>query len=670
MIGGQRGGSEGVGSSLSMREDMAPLVRQTSLDVVPTRESPVQQLPTAPAEKRNFVSLTCIPNPLALQGDEGGREEGDGEDENDLRKDPILPLMTSTPAGSMAQEIPTKGERKAGVPSTAADTPLFSSPQRRAHVNLRQLTSLSSFDPGREGEGEGNPNSPETTASGGAAAAGRRENSEEANQSSVAQKEGKSQTPAEKPRARAMSRLEKLTSLDYIRSSIRRSLKKKRVSFLTKTPESTPKAKKKNPPPREVDLEPDPLTFSNQSAFDTDESANARIHTPSPLSPDFEGVDDTPQRYPNDFYNPDVYPETHQFHRNYPGAGQRMRAYSDMPPYPPQLSQPTYYPSMPPHYLQPSYPQLSQQYIPQPYVPPQPAFVGSPVHRAFAPMPPMAANSAPHPRDRYTRRYSDTTAPSTAAPSRAVPSQGVRGMAPYTLPAQNPEWYLYPSEDPRLRSPEALTEVSDGYGCGQSPDRFTETSNISDVRALSPDAYALMSGRNGYMEGPQRFRDSATNPGDFPTPGQYPPTSAVFPMEGGHFRERSIDDSLRSHDLESSFQSRMEPGLNRARMDPGPHRNGIEMGAYGGRMEMGGQRMESGWHSQREDPYEMGIPAWLMEGMENVPRSPERLTSFSDESSSEKPADSITPKARVSWNNEIIEYARTPSECSSDHYDL
>ncbi|CAI8055917.1 hypothetical protein GBAR_LOCUS30480, partial [Geodia barretti] len=353
-----------------------PLMRQASLDMVPTRESPVQLPP--PRKRREYKSLTCITNPLAVEESEA-REEGDGVDENDLRKDPLVPVMTSTPVNQGAEDLPTKEAKqrhnKAEVSWKVTESGSSSTLTTPRKKSLRQLTSLP-LPEAEEREGDENDQEVSTALSKRAEGGGDNEKPEK----------------DEKAPAKPMSRLEKLTSLTYnIRSSIRRSLKKKRVSFLTRTPESTPKAKKKTPPrtlpTAEPDFDPDPLMFSNPEAFDTEgPMLSPRIHTPSPLSPEFEGVDDYPQRYFDDLHNPDVYPETHALRHPYPGVGGggRMRTYSDVPMFAPQLSQPTYYPSTM-HYPQPSYPQLSQQYIPTSYGPPQPP-VGSPSHRGFGPL--------------------------------------------------------------------------------------------------------------------------------------------------------------------------------------------------------------------------------------------------------------------------------------------
>ena len=583
-------------------------LRRTSLDMVPTRESPVQ-LPSAQlaGKRREYKSLTCISNPTALQAEkeEEAREEGDGVDENDLRKDPLVPVLTSTPViqPEVEDDLPTKEakqqQRKAESSwraSESGNSSVFMSPRKKS---LRQLTSLT-LPESEEREVNG------TTPKG-------------AEGEGVTDKEN---LKDEKTPAKPMSRLEKLTSLTYnIRSSIRRSLKKKRVSFLTRTPESTPKAKKKTPPrtlPAEADLDPDPLTFSNQSALDAEgPMLSPRIHTPSPLSPEFEEVDNFPRRYTDDFYNPDIYPETHTLWNPYPSGGPRMRSYSDMPMFAPQLSQPTYYSSAM-HYPQPSYPQLSQQYGPPMYGPPLQPLVGSPSHRAHGPLsvqPTLqqpVVGSPPHhnygplslpPQPLVGSPPQHAAGPLSFAPQPLVGSPTHHSAGPLSLPPQplvgSPTHHgfgplsLHPSLHPgllpephgrrytdsggsshgrgrgrtndpsigddrrfhRARSPDVHTDAASNVSVdrGMSPDRFTETSYASEVPTPSPDIYNTLmhAGRNSYMDPPLRHRGIPTSPEENPAsnpfyggPHPYIGGTEMFrgPLPGQQYAERSIDN--------------------------------------------------------------------------------------------------------------------------------
>ena len=598
--------SEGeTGSQTSYR----PLMRQTSLDMVPTRESPVQLPPAQQlaGNRREYKSLTCISNPVALraEGETEAREEGDGVDENDLRKDPLVPILTSTPVGqAVDDDVPTKEakqhRKKVEGSWKAGESLSFASPRKKT---LQQLTSLTLPE---SDEREGSENTGEQGAEGG----GDKENLKN-----------------DKGPGKPMSRLEKLTSLNYIRSSIRRSLKKKRVSFLTRTPDSTPKAKKKTPPRTlpmaEPDLDPDPLTFSNQAALDAEgPMLSPRIHTPSPLSPEFEGVDDYPQRYTDNFYNPDIYPETHTLRNPYPGVGggggSRMRSYSDIPMFAPQLSQPTYYPSTM-HYPQPSYPQLSQQYVPPSYGPPLQPLVGSPSHRGFGPLSVQPTFQQPVVGSPPHHNLGPLSQPLVGSPTHhgggpfSIPPQPLVGSpphhnpGPFSLPPQplvgSPPHRtlgplsMYPSLHPglppephgrrytdssvgtrgrgrggndprdsrrsnRALSPDTYTDtasnVSSRYDRGISPDRFTETSYTSEVPTPSPDilySALLHSARDGYLDPPLRYRGIPTSPEESPySPQFYSNQGGTHSYGGGgekpyrghppaqHYSERSVDN--------------------------------------------------------------------------------------------------------------------------------
>lgn len=712
---------DGGGSQISLQS----LMKQRSLDV-PTRESPVP-LQTSSQKKEPM----CISNPFALQEDGEGREDGDGVDENDLRTDPLVPIMTSTPENQGADDFPTKEEKQQRVAHSSWKSDESGDSVSRKK-NLQQLTSL-----GRE---EGGASTDAASASSGATG-GRKDDSS---------------AKEEKPRPKPMSRLEKLTSLDYIRSSFRRA--KKRVSFLTRTPDSTPKAKKKTPPHTlPVDLTPDPLTFGNPGAFDSEERAiSPRIQTPSPLSPEFETVDEYPQRYPDTFYHPDIYPETHSLRPPILGGGggapTRMRAYTDVSMYPVQLSQPTYYPSTM-HYPQPNYPQLSQQYIPQPYALPQ-HMNRSPAHRSHGPVPPQRVHPPLHPPETYSRRYTDTAALGSAASARMAVAGRGRGSS---APSQN---HKHPSTDTHrgntVTSPDMYTDMSSDQLLSQ--DRFSETSNVSDIGAPSPDSYTgMVPGRDSYFEAPLRFRSIPTSPQERPYSPQYYPPGAQFrehvihtqphytersidnqmgyrqssssqilspvhyrermpdnPPHGGRYRRNSIEHqplirlssaepAVPHHSRGSSIDNQppiaghirrtvdnqlpnsghfrrssvdgQPPGTGRRTsidnhpgshhqgysdfqpiLEPGPPRNGIDMDGWQ-HSQRDNQTMQYGMGSQQQ--YDrLGLPEW--DDNEATPTGPDPGV---------RPADSGNTKMRVSWNTEIIEHTRTPSDCS-DHYNL
>lgn len=661
-----------------------PLRKQTSLDMVPTKGSSV----SLPPQKNDPM---CFSNPLALQGSEEreGREDGDGEDENDLCTDPPGP-MTSKPSNQGPDDFPTKEEKQ---PKVKQNTPKSDD----SVLNLQQLTSL-----GRAEEKATTVTTPDSSGVPGGSEEG------------FIPKE-------EKPQPKPMSRLEKMTSLTYIRSSIRRSLKK-RVKFLNQsTPDSTPKAQKKIPPRTlAVELTPPDLTFGNQDAIDSVE--HDMLQTPSPTSPEFEGGDDYPQKHS------DIYPETTSSLRlPFPGGGHgaagggamRMRAYSDMSMFAPQLSQPTYYPSTM-HY-QPNYPQLSQQYFPPTF------YMESQAHRSYGPLQPLQ----PLPES-YTRRYTDAAVGSGAGTSRMAPVGGARGSG---APSHN---HKQPSADHHratlVRSPDMYPDRHMGIDHVLSPDRFTETSNVSDIRLQSPDPYSGLG--PGYVEAPLRYGSIPTSPEEspqhYPTRGSGAQHSVKNPQSAMPYTEQSIDSQMMyrqanpllspmhyragvtdhstdgryrrnsidhqpmmnpssqpplpyhirqsstdnqlpiaGHIRRTSFDNQLPPNTGnvrrssvdgqaanaskqtssnhlgaqhqgyrdyQSRMGYGPHRNGIELDEW--------------QHSQRDDYYaqqyeRLELPEW--DDNEATPTDP-------------NPGE--RPKPKIKWNTEIIEYERTPSDCS------
>ena len=691
LLQGSKTMSDDGGSQISLR----PLMKQRSLDVVPTRESPQSQK----------IDLMCIPNPLALQREED-REDGDGEDENDLCTDPLGPIMTSTPTNQGADDLPTKEERQPKVKQNSSKSDELGALVSPRKKSLQQLTSL-----GREEEEASTVAAPDSLEVTGGSEEG-------------------SSPKEEKPRPKPMSRLEKLTSLDYIRSSIRRSLKKnreKRVKFRS-TPDSTPKAKKKNPPHNlSVDLTPDSLTFTNQEAIDSEEhDISPRIQTPSPISPEFEAVDDYPQRRP---YNPDIYPETPSLRHPFPGGGRgasgggatRMRAYSDMPMFAPQLSQPTYYPSTM-HY-QPNYPQLSQQYFPPSYAP---HYMVSPAHRSHGPPQPVHT-----PLESYSRRYTDTAVGSGGGTSHMG---GARGGG---VPSQNHKQSSADNHRANLmRSPDMYAEM--GIILSQQDHILSQDHSSNASRVQSPDVYPGMA--PGYIEGPLRHRSIPTSPEEGPfSPQHYPTRGAGAPhsvktspyreqsienqmgyrpsnhlqspthyREGmtdistdGRYRRNSIEHQMKRSSMEippilphhirqgsaekqlpiadhirrTSISNQVPPNTGNYRRSsidgqaPSTNHPGAQYQGYrdfGFRMGPGLPRNGDDWqHSQRDDHYGMGSQQY--DRMESLEWDDEATPT--DANHGERQIDSGTTRTKVKWNAEVIEHERTPSDIS-DTYDL
>ena len=221
-----------------------------------------------------------------------------------------------------------------------------------------------------------------------------------------------------KGRSKTMSRLEKLTSLDYIRQSFR--IKKKKVSF-QKTPETTPTPSKKK-------------------------GSNGGTTTIATIQADKE----SPQRRVSNVSS-DMFSPTEESFLRAEQQGQHMMgvAHGDLPmmgPMPihgyPQLSQPSYF--LPHPY---AYPQLSQQYHPQlsqSYVP-----YPSPYHH-MATAEPLRTRDHRY-QDVVTPDFSDITTPEHAR-FRERPLHSPE-------PQQGSEF----SYDLRAHTPE------------QSPDKFTES---------------------------------------------------------------------------------------------------------------------------------------------------------------------------------------------------
>ena len=162
--------------------------------------------------------------------------------------------------------------------------------------------------------------------------------------------ESKEESPStKKGRSKAMSRLEKLTSLDYIRQSFR--IKKKKVSFQNvKTPETTPTPTKKG---TKKQASPAPTTSS------TTPNSNGSTAYPKPAP---EKDVDVPQRRTSNA-STDIFSPTEESFFRLQQQQQAAQNYMDHMihmGYAAQLSQPNYFM---PHPQYP-YPQLSQQYFP------------------------------------------------------------------------------------------------------------------------------------------------------------------------------------------------------------------------------------------------------------------------------------------------------------------
>lgn len=558
---------------------------------VPTRDSPVAP-PLATSQplgygKKDFASLTCIPNHPAME-----------EEELTLQEEAI-----------MEELLHEQSLHEVGKPLRGPETPSessVSSPRRQStgRVGLGEMTTLPGQEeapkPSNDREDAPTPAEPSPSTSG--------QNAEE----ETGQK--KSSPAIKKSRSRTMSKLEKLTSLDYIRASLR--LKKKRVSF-QKSPESTPKSKKKKKKKPEQEI-----VFTNKALLEGEGEEDLLTPPQSPTSkfPQQPKIHPTsPPRYPptGDFFSPED--EFDLQGVPYLPPTRRQRAYTDVPNlYPAQLSQPLYYSPMAP-YQQDSpttYAQLSQQYYP-------------PTLDTYYPQPyPIQPNP-------YGRRYSHEMPAQTSRYPGMVRPEGYSHITSPDHERQRsvttPERYLEPGSRLdagflRARSPDRFTDTSSNMSDRhqpRSPDRFTESSYSSDRYADSfgfmPDRYLPDIHHDLNLRTPERYVDphypGATSPSRF-SDVRTPDT-----LVG------SIDGSYSGVGMPDRFLDSMERDRHYGKRPP--------------------DRVSKGFERQRDS-------------------NSKQIRKLSDASNSDKSA----PRSKVSWDSEIIEYPRPPSDLSESDIDL
>ena len=314
---------------------------------------------------------------------------------------------------------------------------------------------------------------------------------EEKGEEGAKDKDIKESSPGiKKGRSKTMSRLEKLTSLDYIRQSFR--IKKKKVSFQNvKTPETTPT------PPKKSVKKSSPVhngkALTNDSGLDK-MAADSRERRISAASTDMFS--------PNEEYLRHHQPYTDHMMGVAPG----MYA---------QLSQPNYY--VPAQY---AYPQLSQQYYPQLSQGYGNPYGTSPYHQV--PLNDYRAQREP-PGNRYqeviTPDYSDITSPDR---------ENFRGHSPEPNDRQGSEY----SYELRPRSPV-------GYKDGDtSPDSMEQPSPVRRGEP-HPDYMRGPAHYDPYLMGsPQRYGMPGYGAG--PGLGLGPGHRGSMDYEG-HRRRSSID---------------------------------------------------------------------------------------------------------------------------------
>lgn len=342
--------------SLSHRVSSPSLPPNSSTDniEVPTRDSPLPRplisatsMPLGHGRK-DFASLTCIP------------DYGRG--------------------GSISPTSPSPRE------SAEHSEQEGLSPMHKKSGGKRDLITLTSLD--LEGE----------VRRGGRGREGTIPEEEESSESSkVVSEKGKERSPAvKKTRSKTMSRLEKLTSLEYIRQSFR--MKKKKVSF-EQSPEPSPKPRSKSSSKkgsRKARISHD-LVLTNEMTQKQKDSGPAGSERD-------RGKLDWRQGRRNSSTSTDMFSPTENIARNmFLQQQQHPHSFTDHAMalgYAAQLSQPNYY--LPPHVgvtgtgvpLPPPYmyqhPQLSQQYYPQlsqsyQFQPPYHVPIGDPFGRGLGP---------------------------------------------------------------------------------------------------------------------------------------------------------------------------------------------------------------------------------------------------------------------------------------------
>ncbi len=592
---GRREFSQDEEDALSLQfsgRTISPLLRSNSSfedSGVPTRDSPMPAVaPLATSHmighgKKDFASLTCIPNYQAMEEGELGFQELHLSPSPELETHIEHPVSHPRPRPPSAEKSVSGGRRKSS-----------------SRVNLGALTTV----PGQEPKAEvvEQPQGIEP---------------KDSPKPASLQSERQTESPpsaARKPRSRAMSRLEKLTSLDYIRASLR--LRKKKVSFDEKPTQRPSTRSTKSKPDK-----PNHLTFTNATALEREEDDS---QLPNP----FTDKDPTPPQfgpeYGDDPYSPALLTDDYDigvpFQRHF-----TPRAQPHGDPHNPyfQLSQPTY--QMP--QFQYAYPQLSQQYYP-----PQQAYQPPP-HPSQ-----MGSNTGSGP---YGRRYSDVP---THPPFRH-----------HGNPEHFPLELASPTHSGRYRSNgsphsflETNTSVSDRFSATRSPDRFTESTNMSDrFRPISPDRYTDTSESrytdtsDSYYDtrSPDRFMDSNIGSGRHFS-GMTTPDRLV---DGGYrqdsYRERTPDHLIVDH-----AYGRPLSGSNGR-----PHDHLIDRRRFSVLSDMSARSDKS------TRPHDQLIDR-------------RRSSVLSDASAR---SDRSVGKSRgVSWKNEVIEYTRTPSDQSEPEYDV
>lgn len=420
-----------------------------------------------------------------------------------------------------------------------------------------------------------------------------------------------------KPRSRAMSKLEKLTSLDYIRASLR--LKKKKVSFV-KTPESVPKHKHKNSKGNSSSKSNDEegLTNDETKAQPPKDLLQSRRHSASArtgFSPQHQ-TSVAPNKFPDHFYYP-------------------------------QLSQPMYYgggASMMHPAMFYQYPQLSQQYY---------AAHLSQGGYGGGPYPPPVLYQNNNMMDQYTRSYGEP--PTTRYGNMVTPE----------LYDDTPETEFYHERTPDNVLEQRLQQngFSNHFHSPEhssvqpsSPDRFTETSDTSSYLMQPPSSAhlhddPLTSADKHFMNEFAMDRDHHGYGAEYhvhvPT---YPVDMMNRPQpipEAYHEEYQPVDVAYMSHDYDANH-----------------HMTGLKYTQYSG---YSGDRHTANRRTSRS--------SYASTNSDDAPQNDHKAgydesTHHQENGEEMGSSASSNTKNRVSWSTEVIEYQRTPSDLADSDFDF
>lgn len=418
-----------------------------------------------------------------------------------------------------------------------------------------------------------------------------------------------------KPQSRAMSKLEKLTSLDYIRASLR--LKKKKVSFM-KTPESVPKHKQKNSKGNSNSKSKNEggLTRDEPESQPPKDLLQSRRHSASgrtEFSPQHTASAAT-NKFPDHFYYP-------------------------------QLSQPMYYgggASMMHPAVFYQYPQLSQQYYAQLS---QGGYAGGPY-----PPPVLYQNNMIDP---YGRSYGEP--PVTRYGNMVTPD--------LFDDIPDPEFYHKRGQDNVLEQRQQPNGFNNHFQSPEhssmqpsSPDQFTETSDTSSYLMQPPSAShlhddQLTSAHKHFMNEFAMDRDHHGYSAEYHVP-TYPGDMMNRPQpipEAYHEECQPVDATYMLQDY-----------------DANQHMTEHKYTQYSGYAAAGARHTAARKTSRG---------SYASTTSDDAPQNENKVgydeSSYHQENGEEMGSSvSSSTKNRVSWSTEVIEYQRTPSDIADSDFDF